>query len=37
MVIIWNKKKDKQEANFNIIKEDIKNILQKADALEKGI
>ena len=34
-VIVWNKKMDKHEANFNIIKEDIKNILKKENILEK--
>ena len=34
-VIIWNKKLDKHDADFNIIKEDMKNIFKKANILEK--
>ena len=33
-VIIWNKKLDKRDADFNIIKEDMKNIFKKANILE---
>ena len=34
-VIIWNKKLDKHDADFNIIKEDMENIFKKANILEK--
>ena len=34
-VILWNKKLDKHEADFNIIKEDMKNIFKKANILEE--
>jgi len=34
-VILWNKKLDKHEADFNIIKEDMKNIFKKAKILEE--
>ena len=34
-VIIWNKKLDKHDADFNIIREDMKNIFEKANILEK--
>jgi len=33
-VIIWNKKLDKHDADFNIIKEDMENIFKKANILE---
>ena len=33
-VIIWNKNLDKHDADFNIIKEDMKNILKKANILK---
>ena len=33
-VIIWNKNLDKHDADFNIIKEDMKNIFEKANILE---
>lgn len=35
IVIIWNRRMDKQEADFKIIKEDIQRCLKKADILEK--
>ena len=34
-VIIWNKKLDKHDADFNIIKKDMENIFIKANILEK--
>lgn len=34
-VILWNKKLDKHDADFNIISEDMKNIFKKANILEK--
>ena len=34
-VILWNKRLDKHEADFNIIKEDMKNIFKKANILEE--
>lgn len=35
LVILWNKKLDKHDADFNIINEDMKNIFKKAKILEK--
>lgn len=37
LVIMWNRKKDKQEADFNIIKEDMQTIFKKSGILEKEI
>ena len=34
-VILWNKRLDKKEADFNIISEDMKNIFKKAKILEE--
>ena len=34
-VIVWNKKLDKYDANFNIIKEDMINIFKKLNVLEE--
>ena len=33
-VIVWNKNLDKKDADFNIIGQDMKNILKKADILD---
>jgi len=35
LVILWNRNLDKSHADFNIIKEDMENILRKANILEK--
>jgi len=34
-VILWNKKLDKYDADFNIIKEDMENIFKKAKIIEE--
>lgn len=34
-VILWNRKKDKKEANFYVIKEDINNIFRKAGIIRE--
>ncbi len=35
LVIVWNKNLDKHDADFDIIGEDMRNILKKANILEK--
>ena len=35
IVVLWNKKVDKKEADFYIIKNDIENIFKKADLILK--
>lgn len=35
-VILWNKRVDKKEANFNIIREDMKRIFKKLNILEEN-
>ena len=37
IVILWNKKVDKEEANFNIIKQDMINIFNKAKILKENV